>query len=46
MTILAIEFPSQHFKKDLTQHDSVKESLCFELSACRRYLLLERLGVL
>ena len=32
MTILAIEFPSQHFKRGLTPNESIKDSLGYELS--------------
>jgi hypothetical protein len=36
MTILAIEFPSEAIKRGLTRNESVKGSLSYEVSACRR----------
>ena len=44
MTILTIEIPSQPIKRVLTPSESVKDSLCYELSACRRYIVTGEFG--
>ena len=44
MTILTIEIPSQPIKRVLTPSESVKDSLRYELSACRRYIVTGEFG--